>query len=133
MPRATAAPTTRSASCAVGATPNVAVPRQIRETFTPVLPRTEYFISEFLFLRSGVVGESAETPAQGEWRFGQLLRSHDGGRESDCCRHVPRGCSRHADRDSPALETNPNRMVGFRQPSMRRQASCRAALAPRPG
>src|SRR3954465_9793635 len=79
MPASTAAPTTRSASWAVGATPNVAVPRQIRETFTPVLPRTEYFISEFLFFRSGVVGESAETPAQGAWRFGQLLRSHDGG------------------------------------------------------
>src|SRR3954454_24788076 len=44
MPTSIAAPTTRSASCAVGATPNVAVPRQIRDTFTPVAPRTEYFI-----------------------------------------------------------------------------------------
>src|SRR6478672_3724132 len=45
MPRSTAAPTTRSASCAVGATPKVAVPKQIRDTLTPVEPRTEYCIS----------------------------------------------------------------------------------------
>src|SRR4051794_32861011 len=45
MATSIAAPTTRSASRAVGATPNVAVPRQIRDTFTPVAPRTEYFIS----------------------------------------------------------------------------------------
>src|SRR5947209_4391904 len=41
-----AAPTSWSASWAVGATPKVAVPRQIRDTFTPVEPRTEYFISK---------------------------------------------------------------------------------------
>jgi hypothetical protein len=45
IPRSIAAPTTRSASCAKGATPNVAVPKQMRDTLTPVVPRTEYFIS----------------------------------------------------------------------------------------
>src|SRR3954451_9565918 len=44
MPRSIAAPTIRSASCAAGATPNVAVPRQIRDTCTPVVPSTEYRI-----------------------------------------------------------------------------------------
>jgi len=35
---------TRPASCASGATPNVAVPRQIFDTFTPLGPSREYSI-----------------------------------------------------------------------------------------
>jgi hypothetical protein len=31
----------------------VAVPRQIRDTFTPVVPRTEYFIRGFLVCSGG--------------------------------------------------------------------------------
>jgi hypothetical protein len=54
IPASIAAATTRSASCAVGATPKVAVPRQIRDTFTPLLPRTEYFIG--ILLASGAMG-----------------------------------------------------------------------------
>src|SRR6476620_9929813 len=54
MPRSIAAPTSRSASCAEGATPKVAVPRQIWDTFTPVDPRTEYFIRELPCLLGGM-------------------------------------------------------------------------------
>src|SRR5829696_2401862 len=46
MPRSSAAWTTRSASRSIGATPNVAVPTQILETFTPVDPRRAYSISQ---------------------------------------------------------------------------------------
>src|SRR5215203_5546225 len=44
MPASSAAPTTRPAPRASGATPNVAVPRQIFDTFTPVGPSREYSI-----------------------------------------------------------------------------------------
>src|SRR6478735_6157120 len=54
MPRSIAAPTSWSASCAEGATPKVAVPRQIWDTFTPVDPRTEYFIRELPCLLGGM-------------------------------------------------------------------------------
>src|SRR6476659_7794114 len=56
MPRSIAAPTSWLASWAVGATPKVAVPRQIWDTFTPVDPRTEYFIVNFLVFCGGDEG-----------------------------------------------------------------------------
>src|SRR5690349_13243278 len=65
MPRSIAAPTSRSASWAVGATPNVAVPRQIRDTFTPVEPRTAYFIINFLVVCGAEEGSAAVGPGGG--------------------------------------------------------------------
>jgi hypothetical protein len=50
----------------VGATPNVAVPRQIRDTLTPVVPRTEYFISNVSCSRGGEDGRAGgEAGARG--------------------------------------------------------------------
>src|SRR3954451_187612 len=78
MPRSSAAPTTPLASAAVGATPKVALPRQIFETRMPVGPRIEYFIYQFP-LSGGDSPNSNRSVIleQASWNYGGHVGEHE--------------------------------------------------------
>src|SRR5829696_8591048 len=75
MPASSAAPTTCPALCASGAMPNVAVPRQIFDTFTPVRPSREYSIGS----RSSAVDHHRMSDSQRSTapRTAETTLSHD--------------------------------------------------------